>query len=324
MTKISFGILTPQQSLHFKTLQRTWKEAELSGFESAWLVDHFIPYDFPNCPITEPCLECWVTLSALAMDTATIRLGPLVSCNSYRSPALLAKMAASLDVISGGRVNFGIGAGWLRPEHEAFGYPFPKTPERIERLREAIDIIIKMWTEEKTTYIGTHYKIVNAVNNPKPLQKPHPPIYIGAEHERMVKFAAEKADVWNFPSDINAYSLKEYEGRVHTLQSHCDLIGRNPNSIIKSWLGIALLAKNETQLNEKIKLMESRYVSQEKLLRQIVGTAKECAQKIGEYIDLGVTEFILIFPEAHQASCLREFSDNVMYEFGAGKLSGTN
>jgi alkanesulfonate monooxygenase SsuD/methylene tetrahydromethanopterin reductase-like flavin-dependent oxidoreductase (luciferase family) len=231
-------------------------------------------------------------------------------------------MAASLDVISGGRVNFGIGAGWLRPEHEAFGYPFPKTTERIEKLREAIDIINKMWTEEKPTYIGTHYKIVNAVNNPKPLQKPHPPIYIGAEHERMVKFAAEKADVWNFPSDINAYTLKEYEDRVHTLQSHCDLIGRNPNSIIKSWLGIVLLAKNEKQLNEKIKSMKSRYVSREKLLRQIVGTAKECAQKIGEYADLGVTEFILIFPEAHQ-TILREFSDNVMHEFGAGKASGT-
>lgn len=324
MTKISFGILTPQQSLHFKTLQRTWKEAELSGFESAWLVDHFIPYDFPNRPITEPCLECWVTLSALATHTEKIRLGPLVSCNSYRSPALLAKMAASLDVISGGRVNFGIGAGWLQPEHEAFGYPFPKTPERIERLREAIDIITKMWTEEKTTYIGTHYKIVNAVNNPKPLQKPHPPIYIGAEHERMVKFAAEKADVWNFPSDINAYSLKEYEDRVHALQSHCDLIGRNPNSIIKSWLGITLLAKNETQLNEKIKSVKSRTINRTKLLRQIVGTTEECAQKIGEYVDLGVTEFILIFPEAHQKDCLNEFSDNVMYEFDAGKLSGTN
>ncbi len=264
----------------------------------------------------EPVLECWVTLSALARETKNIRLGPLVSCNSYRSPALLAKMSASLDVISGGRLNFAIGAGWLQVEHEAYGYPFPKTSERIERLREAIGIIKKMWLEEKATYVGSHYRIVEAVNNPKPLQKPYPPIYVGAEHERMIKFAAQNADVWNFPSDINAYTPEEYKERVQILENHCDLIGRNPHSIKRSWLGIALLGKNEKQVKEKTASMTPKSLSGEKLWREIVGTADECAQKIGEYIDLGATEFIMIFPEVLQPECLREFSNEVMCEFG--------
>lgn len=307
--------MIPQQSLDYDTIKRVWNQAESCGFESAWLVDHFIPYDFPHRAITEPVLECWMTLSALATDTTKIRLGPLVSCNSYRAPSLLAKMAASLDLISGGRLNFAIGAGWVKLEHDAYGYGFPDTSERIERLGEAIDIIRKMWTEEKTTYRGKYYKIVEAVNNPKPIQKPHPPICIGAEHEKMVKFAAEKADDWNFPSDINAYSTEEYRKRVQILEAHCDLIGRKPESIKRSWLGMALLGSSEKQVDEKIAKVEPKSLNRQQFLREIVGTPSKCVQRIGEYVDLGVTEFILIFPEIERADCLEEFQNKVINEF---------
>ncbi len=313
--KISFGILTPQQSLSYNSIREIWNQAELYGFESAWLVDHFVPYDFPDRPLTEPVLECWTTLSALASSSRKIRLGPLVSCNSYRSPSLLAKMSSSLDVISNGRLNIALGAGWLRFEHDAYGYQFPKTSERIQRLSEAIDIVKKMWTEEKATYQGRYYQIVDAVNSPKPIQKPHPPVCIGAEQSRMVKFAAEKAEVWNFPSDINAYTPKQYQEQVEILENHCDRIGRKSNTIKRSWLGIAMLAKNRTEFEEKIVKSKPKGLTREKFLNEIVGTADSCAQKLGEYVDLGVTEFILIFPEATKPECLRAFSTEVMNDF---------
>ena len=174
----------------YEELLRTWVEAETCGFDSAWLVDHLIPDHYPDRPISDPMLECWTTLAALARDTEKIRLGPLVSCNMFRPPQLLAKMAATLDCISEGRLNFAIGSGWLETEHEAYGYGFPTTRLRIERLDEAFDVIMRLWTDERANYKGKYYTLKEAVNYPKPLQIPRPPIYVGAEHQRMVKFAA--------------------------------------------------------------------------------------------------------------------------------------
>jgi len=313
--KVSFGILTPQMSLEYDQLRRIWIDAESCGFESAWIVDHFIPYDYPDRPITDAMLECWVTLSALARDIKKIRLGPLVSCNSYRPPQLLAKMAASLDCISGGRVNFAIGAGWLKLEHEAYGYGFPKTSARIERLGEAIEMIKRMWTEEKASFTGKCYTIKDAVSFPKPMQKPHPPIYIGAEHEMILKFAARHADVWNFPSDINAYTPSQYNERVSILENECDTIGRNPKTIRRSWLGIAVMGKNEKEVNERAASIRPKPLTKERATREIVGTADTCVQRLGEYVDLGVSEFLLIFPEPHKPEVFREFSYEVIDRF---------
>jgi len=255
-------------------------------------------------------LECWVTLSALARDTKKIKLGPLVSCNSYRKPQLLAKMASTLDVISNGRLNFAIGAGWLEPEHIAYGYPFPSTTERIERLGEAIEIIKRMWTQEKATFKGQYYHIEDAANFPKPIQKPHPPIHIGGEHEKAVRFAANHADVWNFPSDINAYTPAEYQTRVTILEEECSKIGRNPRTIQRSWLGISIVGSTQAEIDKNCKLI--RTLGREKLSNEIVGLPDSCAQKIEEYADLGVSEFILIFPENHEIEMLNEFSQEVM------------
>lgn len=311
LRKADFGILTPQMSFEYERLRAIWVDAESSGFDSASLVDDFFPYDYEDRPITDPFFECWVTLSALARDTKTIRLGSLISCNSFRSPSLLAKMSSTLDVISGGRLNFGIGAGSLRLEHEPYGFPFPNISTRMTMLGEAIELIKRMWTEEKATFKGKHYHISEAVNNPKPLQKPHPPIWVGAEHEKMIRFAAKYANVWNFTADLNPHTLADYKERINILDNECDAIGRNPKSIRKSWLGVALLGKNKQVIDAKVAALRLRYATRG-ITEGIVGTADECVRRVGELMDLGVSEFILVLPEILNSNCMREFYDEVI------------
>jgi alkanesulfonate monooxygenase SsuD/methylene tetrahydromethanopterin reductase-like flavin-dependent oxidoreductase (luciferase family) len=298
-------------SLTYEQIRKIWMEAEACGFDSASLVDDFFPYDYPDRPVTDNFLECWITLSALARDTRTIRLGSLISCNSFRSPALLAKMAATLDVISVGRLNFGIGAGSLRLEHEPYGFPFHKISIRMDMLAEAIQLIKLMWTEEKATFKGKYYRLSEAVNNPKPIQKPNPPLWVGAEQEKMIRFAARYADVWNFTADLNPHPLADYEERIRTLENECDLIGRNPRSIRKSWLGVALLDQGKESINTKIVMLKTKSATRG-ISEGIIGTADECIQRIGELSDLGVSEFILVMPEILQTKCLRDFHDKVI------------
>ncbi|MFI5448270.1 MAG: LLM class flavin-dependent oxidoreductase [Candidatus Bathyarchaeia archaeon] len=311
MKKSDFGILTPQMSLTYEQIRNIWREAEACGFDSASLVDDFFPYDYPDRPITDTFLECWVTLSALARDTKTIRLGSLISCNSFRAPMLLAKMAATLDVISDGRLNFGIGAGSLRFEHEPYGFPFPTISIRMEMLAEAIQLIKLMWTEEKATFKGKYYQLSEAVNNPKPIQKPNPPIWIGAEQEKMIRFTARYADVWNFTADLNPHPLSDYEERIRILENECDLIGRNPRSIRKSWLGVALLDQSKESIHTKIVKLKTKSAARG-ITEGIIGTAEECIQRIGEFLDLGISEFIIVMPEILHTKCLHEFHDKVI------------
>ncbi|HYW01330.1 MAG TPA: LLM class flavin-dependent oxidoreductase [Candidatus Acidoferrum sp.] len=309
--KTDFGILTPQMSLTYEQIRNIWMEAETCGFDSASLVDDFFPYDYPDRPITDAFLECWVTLSALARDTKTIRLGSLISCNSFRSPALLAKMAATLDVISNGRLNFGIGAGSLRLEHEPYGFQFPKFSIRTEMLAEAIQLIKLMWTEEKATFEGKYYQLREAVNTPKPIQQPNPPIWVGAEQEKMIRFAARYADVWNFTADLNPHALADYEERIRIFENECDLIGRNPRSIRKSWLGVALLDQSKESIHTKIVKLKTKSATRG-ITEGIIGTAEECTQRIGEFLDLGISEFIIVMPEILHTKCLQEFHDKVI------------
>lgn len=320
---INFGVLTPQQGLDYQKLKILWKKIEQLGFTSAWLVDHFIPYDAPFTPIDAPVLECWTALAALSRETKKLRFGPLVTCNLYRYPSVLAKMASTLDVISGGRLEFGIGAGWLESEFVQYGIPFPKISIRIEQLKEAIQILKCMWLEPQANFSGKYYTIKNAINYPKPLQKPHPRIWIGAEGDKMIKLAAEFADVWNFPSDIHLYPIEEYKRKVQLFNSHCLNYGRKPDEIVKSWLGIALLANNEKELQRKIQRFKPHNIPTSDYLRGIVGTYASCIEKINELIEVGATYFILVFPEikAGDLNCLKEFSENVISYFEAHEKS---
>ena len=306
---IRFGVKTSQARDYgdYAALRRVWLEAERLGFHSGWLFDHL--FELPGAgPSLEPCLECWTSLSALAAETKKLRLGVTVLCATYRNPALLAKMASTLDVISNGRLEFGIGAGWAGVEHEAYGFPFDKPAIRIGRLRESVKIIRSMWTEEKTSFHGKYYDIEGAVNNPKPIQKPHPPIWIGGGGEGLtLKAIAELADGCNFIG----LSTAEYSHKLDVLGEHCAKIGRNVNDIQKSWQGRILIARDEDELKEmKVKMGE---VDEE---HNIVGTPDRCVEKIREYTDLGVSCFMLVFPGAtRDPRPLQLFSERVMPEF---------
>lgn len=312
---IRFGIKTSQAADYgdYSVLSKIWREADRLDFDSGWLFDHF--FELPGRgPSTDPCLECWTTLTALAAETKKLRLGVTVMCAAYRNPALLAKMSSTLDVISQGRLEFGIGAGWAGIEHAAYGFPFDKPAVRVAKMREAIQIVKKMWTEEKASFQGRYYRIQEAVNNPKPVQKPYPPIWIGGGGEQLtLKAVAELANGCNFIG----LSPDEYRHKLAVLETHCKKAGRNPQEVQKSWQGRVILAENEAELQEKLKRL---VVTPQGAAQSIVGTPEQCVKKITQFVDMGVTCFMLNFPEAtRDVKILEVFREKVMSQFKASR-----
>ena len=237
----------------------------------------------------------------------------MVSCNAHRNPGLLAKMAATLDILSEGRLEFGIGAGTQENEHAAYGFDFSKPSVRIERLREALEVITRLWTEEKSSYEGNYYKLKDAVCEPKPLQKPYPPITIGGSGELLMQKAtapfADRFD-WGFLSTI-----EEYKNKLEVLQKGCKLIGRSVDEIVKScWPGgQVLIAKNQTELNEKISQFRPANVSLKDFRNNgLVGTPDECIEKLQTYVNLGVTDFMLFFGDLPMLDGLKLFYQDVV------------
>jgi len=212
----------------YETMSRCAREAETAGFDAIFLYDHF--HTVPT-PQRESVFECWTSMAALARDTRSIRLGQMVTCNSYRPPSLLAKMASGIDVMSRGRVILGIGAGWYQHEYEAYGYEYPDTPDRLRMLRESLQVIKALWTQDEAHFDGRYYKLRGAINEPKPVQKPHPPIWIGGSGpKRTLRVVAKHADVWN----SNARSIDETRELNRILADHCAKVGRDPNTIRRS------------------------------------------------------------------------------------------
>jgi F420-dependent oxidoreductase-like protein len=284
LNKIKFGVFLPfyafkfeetNPSSHFDRVRTIVLECEQLGYDSIWLDDHLM---FGKKPI----LECWTTIAALSSITTKIRLGTMVTCNSFRNPALLAKMAATLDVISNGRLELGIGAGVQKDEHIAYGVPFSQPQDRIGKMKEAVEIIKKLWTEEKASYQGKYYRINEAVCEPKPLQKPHPPITIGGTGEKLaLKVTTQHADRFDWG---HIPSLELYKHKLDVLKSHCKAVGRNFEEIEKStWLG-----------------------------SQILSTPDECRQKIRQYTNLGVTYFMLFFEDLPNLSGTRLFAETII------------
>ena len=185
-------IFSPAAGHPYDELRDFAREAERVGVESFWVSDHLFggPVGVPD----RDCLEAWTLLTALARDTTRIRLGVLVSAAQYRSPALLAKIVAGVDQMSDGRIEFGIGAGWKAEEYRAYGYEFPSAGARVEQLKDTLEICQRMWTSDRATYHGKHYRIDDAVCAPKPAQQPHPPIWVGGSGPRVMRLAARYAD----------------------------------------------------------------------------------------------------------------------------------
>jgi F420-dependent oxidoreductase-like protein len=227
--RLSFGIKTAPQHTTYEEMLRVWQEADQEPLlEHAWLFDHFMP--IIGDP-TGPCLEGWTLITAFAALTKRLRVGLMVTGNTYRHPAVLANMGATVDIVSGGRLDLGIGAGWNEREHHAYGIPMYTTAERIRRLGEACEVIRRMWTEFSPAFEGRYYQLKDAYCEPKPIQKPHPPFVIGGSGEQLtLRVVARYADIWNFVGG----SVDDFKHKNEVLNQHCAAIGRDPATIQRS------------------------------------------------------------------------------------------
>jgi F420-dependent oxidoreductase-like protein len=226
MTRLRWGIKTAQQHTTYDAMLAVWQEADrTSAFEHAWLFDHFAPI---QGDLDGPCFEGWTLLAALAAQTARLRLGLMVAGNTYRHPAVHAHMAATVDVISNGRLEFGIGAGWNEYEHQSMGIPLYAPGERIRRLGEACEITRRLWTQQLTDFDGRYYQLTQARCEPKPIQKPYPPIVIGGSGEQLtLRVVAQYADIWNF----GGADVETFQHKIGVLHEHCAAVGRDPEQI---------------------------------------------------------------------------------------------
>jgi alkanesulfonate monooxygenase SsuD/methylene tetrahydromethanopterin reductase-like flavin-dependent oxidoreductase (luciferase family) len=232
---LSFGIMTAPMQVDYHDILRVWREADtVDEIDHAWLFDHLFPIDGD---LTGPVFEGWTLLAALAAQTERLRLGLLVTSNRLRPPAVLAKIATTVDIVSGGRLTLGLGAGsrpdldWARREYDAHGLPYADGDDAVASLAEACTIVRRLWTEpEPFDFRGEHHRLTGAFGNPKPVQRPHPPILIGGRSSATLRVAAEHADVWNCPGG----DLADATSRSHRLDRYCAEIGRDPAEITRS------------------------------------------------------------------------------------------
>jgi F420-dependent oxidoreductase-like protein len=207
------------------------KAAEAAGYESIWVMDHFFQIPMMGLPAEADMLEAYTALGYIAGQTSRVRLGALVTGNTYRHPGILAKQVSTLDVLSGGRANLGIGAAWYDREHVGLGVPFPPLKERFQRLEEALQIIMQMWSGEVAPFAGKHYQLAETLNVPMPLSKPHPPILIGGSGEKKtLRLVAKYADACNLFAESPAAVAR----KLSILREHCDAVGRNYDDITKT------------------------------------------------------------------------------------------
>jgi F420-dependent oxidoreductase-like protein len=288
------GIADPIEA--YETMTRVAQLAEEVGFDSIWLYDHFQT----GSPTQELTFECWTSTAALARDTKRVRIGQMVTCNSYRNPALLAKMASTVDVLSHGRLDFGIGAGGYERELRAYGYDYFEGPERLRYLREALQIIRKMWSEEEATFAGLYYRIDGAINQPKGVQKPHIPLLIGGVGEQVtLKLVAQYADACN----INNLDNEALARKLEILRGHCERVGRNYNEIRRTVEYSVALDRSEDEAAQKA---QQRNI---KPSRGLVGTPRIIRQRLREIEEIGAQEVIIYLRDAAQMESVRLFAE---------------
>jgi F420-dependent oxidoreductase-like protein len=221
------GLKINQHQLDWGTLSERVSYAEANGFDGVWLFDHFKATEGDPAG---PCMEGWTLLSALAATTTRIRLGVMVTGITYRHPSILATQAVTVDQISGGRLELALGAAWHEEEHRELGLPFPDVRERMERLEEGVQLIRILMTQDDARYEGRHYRLDGVTYRPRPMQQPHPPIWIGAGGERvMIPLAARHADVWHCFEDLDVLPRK-----VRVFDEHAERAGRDPASIVRA------------------------------------------------------------------------------------------
>lgn len=309
---MEFGIQTGQQHRSFDEIVKLWKVAERAGFTYGWLYDHLVPV---GGDLDGEVYEAWSMLAMLLARTEKIRGGILVSCVMFRHPAILAKTASTLDIASGGRLEFGIGGCWNSWEADLYGVPFPPLGERLDRLDEAIDVVRTMWDPSKENYEGHYYKVSGAHFMPRPAQKPHPRIWIGGFGKRKLpRIVARQADGWN----AIFLTLDEYRERLDAMHRACEEIGRDPKSLTLSFGQRVSVDSDAKRAEDRARLQYERHgvpFDEQIRSRFIVGTPLQVAEQIRAFQELGVEQFICWHEPPFDAEAedqIRQFAETVM------------
>ena len=286
--------IEPQFGFKFEDVLAIALDAERAGFTRLWVSDHL--FIEPNAVKTD-CLEAWTLLAALAVRTERIRIGPMVTAQSYRNPALLAKIAAGVDVMSKGRLDFGLGAGWKEVEYRAYGYEFPDAPTRVTQMIETLEICTRMWKEERASYQGKHYRIADALCSPKPVQKPLP-IWIGGSKPRVMRAAAKYGHAFNIT--VSASAPNDLPDRLRDLDDACRVVKRDPKTLLRSAFLVACVGKTRAEAESRLDEMAKRQKTDRAgFLRQrpglVFGTAEDAAEKLKSYADKGIAHANIMF-----------------------------
>jgi len=310
-----FGIhFEPLFGFDYKTIENVTLNAEQLGYDSVWTCDHFFK-DLDS--VSTNSLEAWTLLTALAVKTSKMQLGVLVTGNSYRHPALLAKIAATIDMISDGRLILGIGAGWKEIEYSAYGYRFPSLKERMDRLEEAIQVILALWTYDRVTFEGEYYQLNDAVFAPKPIQKPHPPILIGGHGEkRTLRMVAKYGDMSNF----SPWGTNRIDQLLIALKQHCKELNRDYDEITKTFLGYCCVTDDEDEIlsfnKEKAQeqgISVKKYLEKQSSLPGAwAGSPDEVKARYEYLFEKGFTHFQIVFPYRKETEMSKIFAELVL------------
>jgi len=306
-----------QEGLTWDRWQKIAETAEALGFESLWRSDHlFSLFDVP----TRPGLDTWASLTALATATRRIRFGPLVCPITFHHPSLLARQAAAVDVLSGGRLELGVGAGWHDREHQAFGIPYPSAGERIRRLDEAVQVIRGLWGEGPARFAGRYYRLDGAVGWPKPYQRRRIPLVIGGRGSRVLEVVARHADEWNC---AGSKPPGEVRARTEVLVAACERIGRDPRTIRRSWMGAFLIGENGAALERRAKKIQEYLPPRASIptttlpgvLRKegwLVGSPEEIVGQMQDLAAEGMERFMLQFLDQEDLGALHLVAHKVL------------
>ena len=297
------GILPENQ---WDTILKASKDIEDLNYESVWVYDHF--HTVPS-PTQDPTFECWSLMAALSQVTEKVRIGQMCTCNSYRNPAYLTKVASTIDAMSGGRLEFAIGAGWYDQEYKAYGYEYPSAGVRLKMLEEALQIYIAMNTKDKATFNGEYYAIENAINQPKPLQKPYPPLWVCGGGEKVtLKLLAKYGDYGNWDVDVKGFIDKS-----EILKGHCDQQEREYSDIKKTLHTNVIIGENQIDLDNKInKISEVTGIPKEMYIdKPLVGTIEKVFETIEEFKSVECEYIIAYVPDIVWGNSLEILSQKI-------------
>ena len=286
--------IEPQFGFKFEDVLAIALDAERAGFTRLWVSDHL--FLDPNAVNTD-CLEAWTLLAALAVRTERIRIGPMVTAQSYRNPALLAKIAAGVDVMSKGRLDFGLGAGWKDVEYRAYGYEFPDAPTRVTQMIETLEICTRMWKEERATFQGKYYRIADALCSPKPMQKPLP-IWIGGSKPRVMRAAARYGHAFNIT--VSASGPSTLPDRLRDLDEACRVEKRDPKTLVRSAFLMACVGKTRADADRRLDQLATQWKTDRAAIMKerpglLIGTPEDAAEKLRTYADKGIGHANIMF-----------------------------